>query len=452
MLYRRISFTVVSTFLLAVNAFGQVSRTQLDGSVDTLVQRIHFRAGSSSVDMDFRNNGTNIEKFIHGVNAILSVPDLAVDGLTIETGASPEGGLELNERLALERARSIRRLLLDRLPLSASQVKAYSVGIDWEGLTIAVRASSCRWRDQILEVIASTGVRTDSSPEATRSCQDRLKALDGGRAWKWMLDNLFPDLRQGAGTMRCVVRLRNPESTHVRDTIVVMHEWEGPDSEWVSRINALLCATPKAVDYGPKGWKHRYDYREAAVQVRTNLLLPLMDASVEAALSNRWSVEAGVTSPWMFRPLMNRFVEPQSECFQLWGASAGMRCYLGRMHNDFEGNRKYRMMGHSFGFLAGAGYYDLQHDWKGRQGEVFWTGVDYMYLLPLGKGGVRLGFSLGAGYAWTRWKGYEVHERGGRLIGNWNDSSWSGPIPVNVAVSLAVPFVYRNRKDVSHEE
>lgn len=429
---------VSAALLLLVPAWGQERKHE----ADTLLQRIHFRAGQSSIDPDFRGNGAGLDAFIKGVNATLANPDLLVEGITVETGASPEGGIDLNERLAMERARTIRRQLLDRLPLNASQVKAYSIGIDWEGLNAAVRQSDCPWKDEILAVIASSGVRTNADAESSLRCQNALKALDGGKAWRWMLDALFPELRQGAGTLRCIVSSRNPDVLRVRDTLIVMHEWEGPGDEWVSRIDSILFSLKPAPPSGPKRWRNN-DYREAVVELKTNCLIPLMNIGAEWALSNRWSVEAGVAAPWVFRPLMNEIVTPQSECFQFWQAQAGVRLYVGKIHRKDSYYRRFRMMGHSFGLKAGVGYYDFQHQWEGRQGEFVWTGVDYSYMRPLGKGGARLGFSLGAGWCWTRWVGYDVHEAGGRLIGNYKNDTMGTLVPIKVGIDLAVPIVYR---------
>lgn len=446
------SFKRIISYLLIVTALTAPAMGLAgQGVTDTLTQRVHFRVGSSRVDLDFRGNGEHLDRFASQVNAVLADPELVVDGVTVETGASPEGGLDLNERLAMDRAKAIRRALLDRLSLNASQVKAYSIGIDWEGLTMAVRESSCPWRDDILDVIARTGVRHEATPDATSSCQSQLKALDGGRAWRWMLDNVFPGLRQGAGTIRCVVRAKNPEVFRVRDTLVVMHEWEGPDSGFIDRVNALLNTPAPVIDYAPKGWKRHNEYRVPVVALRTNVLLPLMNLTAEAALSNRWSVEAGVAGPWLYREIVNRFAEPQKECAQGLQGMAGMRLYLGRMHNSHPSNDKLRMAGHSFGFLVGGGYFDVEHDWTGKQGEYLFTGIDWSYMRPLGKGNVRLGVSLGVGYAFCWYRGYDVHETGGRLIGNYRDGTWDGPVPVRAGINLMVPIVYRNNNTGSHE-
>lgn len=411
---------------------------------DTLSSRILFHVGSSKVDASYQDNGAVMKAFIDGVNGLMKDPDIIVHAVVVETGASPEGGVQYNDRLALERARSIRAWILSNIPLNASQVKAYSVGADWEGLWHSVWNSSCPWRTEVLDIITETGVRTDPSDEQKVECQKRLKALDGGKAWAWMLENLFPDLRAGAGTLRCVV---SQQASSQKDTVVVIHEYEGPDAEWY-----LAAAATRATDASvrnmkeylrkkPKGYRRDSLWRDPVVAVRTNLLMPAMNVGVEVPIGNRWSVAADWYSPWLWRQWGNRIYTPQKYCFEGLGGFVEGRYWFGNNHLSYDSCRKYRLSGHSLGLIVGAGYYDYQWDWIGRQGEYFTIGVGYMYALPLGKrGGIRLEFEVAAGYMNTGWRGYGVHETGGKLIGNYEDASWQGVVPMKAGVNLVVPI------------
>lgn len=415
--------------------------------------KVYFRTGSAVLDTAYRSNGRTLDAFVRGVNEVMRDGETVVESVTVETGASPEGGVDLNERLAMDRAKTLRSYLLDRLPLNASQVKAFSIGADWEGLNSEIRDSDCPYKDEVLAVIAQTGVRTTSDNRTKAGAIAKLKAIDGGKAWAWMLDNVFAELRQGAGTLRCIVS-RTENAVSVRDTLVIIHEYEGPDEEWFIRQAARTAEQRvlKSMEKKPRRFAMDSLFRVPIVAVRTNALLPLLNAGVEVPLGNRWSVSADIYYPWAWRPLMNTVMPNYSTCIQVLYGTVEGRCWLGEGHNGNKADyARYRLAGHSVGLVAGGGYYDLEKDNAGVQGEFAVVGIDYMYALPLGKGNVRLEFNLGFGVAYTGWRGYGVHQENGPLVGNYDDEPGRFiPVPVKAAVNVVIPiygFTFRETKN-----
>lgn len=417
---------------------------------ESVTARVHFRQGSAVLDTTYRDNGAMLRHLTGELNGMMSDGRIAVEAVTIETGASPEGDVQFNDRLAIDRARAIRSYLLDALPLNASQVRAWSAGVDWEGLTAYVRGSACPWRGEILEAVYGSGVRTSASKGATTECIRRLKGIAGGRAWEWLSENIFPELRQGAGTIN--VEYSVIDRQHIRDTMVVVHEYEGPDEKWYLEQASRLAAESstrtviESLEKKPRRYSLDSLYRVPVAALRTNLLVPAMNVGVEVPLSNRWSLSADWYFPWAWRSLTNRFFDPQSACLQILGGSLEGRLWLGVNHTDKDEYTKYRLRGHSLSLAAAGGYYDLQYDRTGRQGEFAALGIGYMYALPLGKGGVHLEFEVAGGYALSWYRGYEVHETGGDLIGNWNDGLWHGFVPVKAGVNLVVPFFGKDNR------
>ena len=411
---------------------------------DRLTTRVYFKTGSSVLDTSFAQNAAALDAFAAGVNAILAEKGTILEAVLVETGASPEGGADLNDRLSIERARSVRSYLLSILPLNASQVKAYSVGADWEGLWKAVWNSGSEYRQKVLNAITAADVRENHTPEAQAKCIRELKAIDRGQAWAWLSKDIFPSLRAGAGTLRCIV---SRPGDRVTDTVVIQHYYHGPDAEWyleeASRRATMYAAASIREDLRkkPKGYRRDSLWRDPVVALRTNLLLPLLNIGVEVPIGNRWSVAADWYSPWLWRQWGNKIYTPQQYCFEGLGGYLEGRYWFGNDHLKYDSCRKYRLSGHSLGLIIAGGYYDLQWDWKGRQGEYGAIGIGYMYGLPLGKkGGVHLEFEIAFGYLTTGWRSYEVHEPGGRLIGDWQDGSWKGPVPLKAGFNLVVPI------------
>ena len=433
--FRNIVLTVLVVLAACHISYAQGGRGNRNGTAT----RVYFRVGSAVVDTSFRNNGRLLRAFVEGVNNAMRDTSAYVEAITIETGASPEGGAEFNEHLSMERAKSLRKYILDALPLNASQVKAWSTGADWEGLTQALRNSDCPWKDEILSVMAETEVRTSTEATVKERCIARLKRIDNGKAWDWMLKNIFPELRQGAGTLRCIITYPNAVVS-VRDTLVIVHEYDGPDMDYEQLARDAADMVLNSMKRKPRRYPMDLFYKTPLFAVRSNLLIPLMNVGVEIPVGNRWSVATDVYAPWVWRPWMNKVTDSYSTCFQVLYGTAEARFWLGENHrNEYEYHR-YRLVGHSVGLVLGGGYYDLEKDWNGMQGEFFMAGLDYMYALPLRKGNVRLEFNAGFGVMYTSWRGYAVHKEGGPLVGNWVDGDRFIPVPVKASVNLVVPI------------
>ena len=424
---------------------------------DTLTAKVYFRTGSAQIDADYNGNGETLQRFERKINSLLANPEITLNSISIETGASPEGDPATNERLSLERAKSIRKHLIDNLPLNAQQIKAFYIGADWEGLVKMVRKSDCEWKDEILKAVADSDVRIGAEYSRSTECLAKLRAIDKGKAWKWLNENVFPALRAGTGNIKCEI-IRRGEAAQ-RDTLVIIHEYEGPDPEWY-----LKQATEKAsqisvqevldsLEKKPKKTKIDSLLRTPSWELRTNLLVPAMNIGAEIPLSNRWSLSADIYFPWAWRKLTNLVLTPYQYCFEaMWGTVEG-RYWLGPAHrNDRPEYSKYRLTGHSFGVVLAGGYYDMEYTGAGIQGEGGSIGLDYMYTLPVCKGNMRIEFNIGIGLGVCHYRGYDVPEGDNRLIGNYKDGWWIGPVPIKAAIGLALPIYGKNNgKEVNHE-
>lgn len=224
-----------------------------------------------------------------------------------------------------------------------------------------------------------------------------------------------------------------------RDTLVVVHR----DTVW----------------YVPSHLQHRmrrdgYFRNEKALArpvaaVRTNLLLPFLNAGAEWPLSDRWSLGLDAYWPWVPRQLFDRRFEDRRYCIQGLGGFLEARFYPGSMHAPLPGREKYRLLGHSLAFVAGAAYYDCEIDWQGQQGELYAVGLGYCYSLPLGRRTLtHLEFDLTLGVVYHVSHPYAVHSEGGYLIREkdrqnqsvYSREQWLWGVPIRVGVSLAVPF------------
>ncbi len=151
--------------------------------------------GSSRYEPAFRSNGDRLSRF---ADCLRSLGDTLADRrvrVVIGASASPEGGAAMNALLCRERLRSASDALagagLEPELLPQAEVVLGRVGVvSEEGLAEAVRSSSIdgELKSGILEVLA------DSSAGYSEKIRI-LKEKDGGRCWKALSEDCFPDMR-----------------------------------------------------------------------------------------------------------------------------------------------------------------------------------------------------------------------------------------------------------------
>lgn len=420
--------------LIILSVLGSSSLSAQSVRTDTLSVEIPFRRGSSTLELDYNGTAGVMDGFLRSLESLNSNPDIIIHSVNILSAASVEGPRAFNERLSLGRAQSILEFLCRNTTLSPSQMKINSRGENWEDLLRVLEESEQEWCCEASDIIRT--MMSDSTDNASQRCKQQLQGLREGKAWEWMEENVFPSLRSAGGSVHVITSTVR----ELRDTLVILHE------SITSHRDTVYFETAAGKDVRA-GHSFRKDslYRVPVVGLRSNLLLPLLNVGAEVPLSNRFSIGADMYYPWMQRAWMNRLFPVQKYCAQALAASLEARWWLGKIHSEDNGDPRYRLRGHSIGVIATGGYYDLEYDWKGEQGEFLALGLDYMYALPLGKGGVHFEFDLGVGYAVNTYRDYDVRYEGGRLIGKGQKAVRHMVVPLRARFALVVPI--HKRKD-----
>ena len=412
----RLIILKICTFLLSVSC---LKASGQGIAVDTLGFSVYFRQGYSEVDLDFGDNRSNLQNFARMISYLQEDPLANVKSVYIEASASPEGASDYNQRLSERRSANIRSWLLENTLLYESQIRTASIGVDWDGLAALLSSTDWEYRDTVLSVIENTPVWVLSDGQVTDSRKKRLMDMDGGKPWNWMLDSIFPVLRQGGAAVKCYV-VRVPDPVVYHDTIEI------------SRVDTVFLGEPVQPRVA----------LEPIFAVRTNLLLPLMNIGVEVPIGNRWSVGADWYYTWAWRQWFKGL--EMTNCLQMLAGGIDARYWFGDRHTPERYNRQNRLWGHSVGAYVYGGYYDFEYDYKGHQGEFCNIGVDYMYSARIGKrNGLRMELSLGIGYIHSKAREYNVYTAGGNAFrtGIIKNVNWIGPS--KATISLVVPI---NRK------
>lgn len=189
---------------------------------------------------------------------------------------------------------------------------------------------------------------------------------------------------------------------------------------------------------------------------RSNLLIPLLNIGAEIPISDSFSLAADCYYPWVPRALVDRFTLRHQISLQCLGGYIEGRWWPGSLHKD---SPRYRLLGHSVALIVAGAYYDYEmnpprreipvKDWNGTQGEIFASGIGYMFALPVGrKGNIRLEFDFALGVAYHIRHPYNVFEENGYLfrakdsenISIRNKSEILAPYPIKAGISLVVPI------------
>ena len=415
-----------------------LSTTAQTEVTDTLLYKFSFRQDKSALDLLYSDNGKQMNRLSDTLGKIAKRTDCEIVAVNVEGNASPEGSAAQNVALALRRAKEIRNHLLGNTSIDPGLIKAYSLGVDREKLVKLLSKSDYPYRDTLINLIVKSRHLPSKRVFAT------LKKLDGGQHWKWMLQNVFPEMRLASTSVVCYVRFNNEvpytdlSGLYAKEKIIMLSDtvWER-DTVYITTDSLPKIAEEDTLPYR----------RKMVVDLRSNLLLPLLNVGVEVPIGNRWSVGADWYYPWLWRN-WHKSTEMKN-CFELLMGGADVHCWLGNKHSAGEDNWQYRLSGHAIGVYGYYGYYDIGYNYKGHQGEFYNVGLDYVYSMRFGyKKLFRLEFTVGVGYIHSGARKYRVYSEGGHAFrtGINKNFNWFGP--TKVGISFVLPFYKKIRKEV----
>jgi outer membrane protein OmpA-like peptidoglycan-associated protein len=149
---------------------------------------LDFESGRSALLPNYKRNPDELEKIGDVMNEIRNNPKVKVNSIEIVGNASPDGGFNSNDQLALARAQSLADYLTSIYGVERGSLRVRSNAEDWKGLRDMVVESNMQYKEQTLSMIDS-----DLAPDTKEA---RLKGLAGGRNWRTMSSTMFPRLRR----------------------------------------------------------------------------------------------------------------------------------------------------------------------------------------------------------------------------------------------------------------
>lgn len=181
--------------LLITDGFNKVIEERTNAQIKYLINQSQIR--SSELKQEEIKTLTNAIKNIKDDSTRL------IKGIEISSYASPDGGMELNEKLAGNRGKSSENYINGQLRKIKAQVSIESnvTAEDWEGFQALVNASNIEDKAVILRVLS---MYTD--PEEREAEIKKLSA-----AYKVLADEILPELRRSKMSLIVEVLGRSDE-------------------------------------------------------------------------------------------------------------------------------------------------------------------------------------------------------------------------------------------------
>ena len=187
----------ILTFVLAILCSSFI------GAQNSQYQRVNkrynvfFRINSDKIDPDFSTNERAISQMKEDIEATIKIDGGVPDSLLILSTSSPDGSYEFNKRLAIRRAASTKKLLLELFPeFEDAHIKVEYLEEDWAGLLQVLMANEdFPQREEMMAIIS------DDDDLQTREL--RLKALKTG--WRHLVKNYIYALRNSSITLSVLV-------------------------------------------------------------------------------------------------------------------------------------------------------------------------------------------------------------------------------------------------------
>ena len=392
---------------------------------DSLRTTIYFRPGYSLLELSYRDNAANMKALTQGIQTIKGNPCVQLQHIRILSAASPEGNSALNKRVAKRRGERLRDYLKETLVLPDSIFTVSSAGEDWQGLAALIAKEKTPWRNKALQIIRHTPEWVTRNGKVVDGRKRQLQNLDGGKAWKYMLDNHFYTLRTGAVVV-CEVKTLAAESTpSAAEARQEQARQEQARLESASQQSASQSPSSPPFPAIPSQVHPESQAPPVAsyFALKSNLLydaLLIPNLSLEASIGSGWTLGAGGMLAWWSKDAKHRY-------WRIYGGDLEIRKYFGTLAKSKP------LQGHHLGIYGDFLTYDFEFGAKGYQSKATYAaGIKYGYSHPIANR-LNLDFALGIGYLHSNYKTY-VPRDGCYVYQETKKRKWLGPTQAEISL------------------
>lgn len=148
---------------------------------------LNFKVNQSALLADYMNNPAELAKIYSSIDSIRADDSYRIARIRIVGYSSPEGSYDANARLSGQRAKALEQNLKHAYKLGDDMIECTSVPENWEGLAAWLREYRPSYMQKVLDIIGQT-----PEPDARDA---KVKAIDGGKIYNALLQEVYPKLR-----------------------------------------------------------------------------------------------------------------------------------------------------------------------------------------------------------------------------------------------------------------
>lgn len=391
----KITLATVLTALMMVQAFGE---TPADSA------RVLFRVGYSQFNPSLGNNREAMDSFIDMVRKAKELNE--IDSIVVRACASPDGTSTANFRLSRLRCNSIAELISQRADIDPTMIHTIPEGVAWGELRRMVADNpDVPSKDKVIDILDNVPLWIyNSKGEIIDGRKKRLMGLDRGNTYRWLLANIFPQLRNAVAIALYTRKTETfsedrEEEKHIPES-VVENQTDLSDMAELNDLKDIENAENPEIAENPDNAgnaENSVTHKPFYLAVKTNMLY---DAALVPNLSAEFYLGKNLSlyGEWMYAWWEN---EKRHRSWRIYGGDLGLRWWFGRKAHAKP------LTGHHLGIYGGILTFDFatgDHGFLGGKPKgTLWdrhlinAGVEYGYSLPVAKR-LNIDFSIGLGY------------------------------------------------------
>ena len=176
---------------------------------------VSFRRGSFSIGPSFDNNTATISDIVAFIADKSRDTSLVIKSIEFVGTSSPEGYIEANEHLALERAAALEHFIRERVSVPDSIVSTRTF-THWESLVDAVRQSTLPNKQAVVDILTQAPARVVYSRTQSEDARIvKLRKMDDGATWYTIKRRYLGTMRNAAAVfVTCTKRETPPPPAH----------------------------------------------------------------------------------------------------------------------------------------------------------------------------------------------------------------------------------------------
>lgn len=387
--------------------------------------KVHFHVSDTRIDRDYNGNGASLDSIFHKLetDSLLYGPTHRLRAVKVTGAASPEGSVQFNKYLSEKRADAIFNEFRRKGLISDSITSFKYIGRDWRGLQKEVASdNNVPFQEDVLSLLEI--INSSNPPDHPL---EKLKSLHGGTPYRYLLTELFPDLRASRLTVeyeRLFPAMRIPDLP-----------LESP--EVITELNGKIETLPIVLGSVK-------ECRPFYMSLKTNMLydaLLLPNIGAEFYVGKNISLIADWMYSWWDRDRTHYY-------WRAYGGNIGARWWFGRPAHEKP------LTGHHLGIFAGAVTYDFELGKGGIMGGIprgtlwdrcnFISGIEYGYSLPVARR-LNIDFSIALGYMGGKYLKYEP-KYGFYIWQSTHRLHWFGPTKAEISLVWLIGCDNWNRR------